>query len=131
MLALLIAASTTLTPPANAASSVTARCTKGDFSGEFTLTYDNGAGFHRLRSGSGAAGPYIGDYTGSMNVKVDYEEGGTTTNALNRTKSGLRSDEVAKVTVDGIQVPSTTHAWVEVRFSDSSGVRCTARKNLV
>lgn len=130
MLALLIAASTTLTPAASAAASVTARCTKGDFSGEFKLTYETGAGFHRLKTGRGGAGPYIGDHTGSMNVKVNYEEGGTTSNALNRTKSGLASDQTAEVPLDGTRVPSTARAWVVVRFSDSSGLRCTARKNL-
>ena len=131
VLALLIAASTTLTPAAHAAGSVTAQCTEGGFSGEFDLTYDRIAGGHRLKKGRGGAGPYIGDYTGSMNVKVNYRDRETTNNVLNRTKSGLESDEIAEVPVEGTRVPSTTRAWVEVRFSDSSGVRCTARKNLV
>lgn len=131
MAALLVGACTTLTPEAHAVSqSVTAKCAKADFSGEFKLSYDTGAGFYRLKAGRGGAGPYIGD-SGSMNVKVNYREGGTTNNAVNRTKSGLKSDEVGEVPVNGTSVPSTSRAWVEVKFSDSSGVRCTARKNLI
>lgn len=130
-LTLLVAASMALAPAAQAVSkSVTAKCSKSGFSGEFKLTYETGAGFHRLKQGRGGAGPYIGD-SGVMNVKVTYREGTSTTVAVNRTKDGMKSGEVGEVPVDGTKVPTTARSWVEVKFSDSSGVRCTARKNLL
>jgi hypothetical protein len=130
VLALLMGASALLAPVAHAATkSVIVKCTDGDFHGEFKLTYETRE-LHRLKNGRGGAGPYIGD-SGAMNVRVYYREGTTTNTALNRTKSGMKSDEVGEVPVEGTKVPTTGRAWVEVRFSDSSGLRCTGRKNLI
>ncbi|MET8761732.1 hypothetical protein [Lentzea sp. NPDC004782] len=127
--ALLVAASSALAPAAQAAtSSVTATCTEGDFSGRFTLSYDIGAEY-RLKTGRGAAGPYIAD-TGAMRVRVMHREGAMQTTLLTRSKSGLKSDEVGEVPVNGTDAPRSGRAWVEVRFSDSSGVKCTAERDL-
>ena len=129
VLALLMAASGTVAPVAQAATtSVTATCTEGGFSGKFTLTYDIGAE-HRLRKGSGAAGPYIAD-TGAMHVKVYHRQGTTQTTVLTRSRTGLRTDEVGQVPVNGTEVSRSGRAWVEVKFSDSSGTKCTAEKDL-
>ena len=129
LLALLVAASGVLTPAAQAATaSVTAKCTDGDFSGAFTLTYDIGTAY-RLRKGKGSAGPYIAD-TGEMNVRVFHREGTTLTAVLKRSKSGLRSDEIGEVAVSGTTVPRSGQSWVEVTFADSSGDKCTAKAAL-
>lgn len=123
--ALLVAVSGALAPAAQAAtSSVRATCTEGAFSGEFTLTYDIGTEY-RLRTGRGAAGPYIAD-TGAMQVRVVHRVDTTESTLLSRSASGLRSDEVGEVPVSGTTVPRSGKAWVEVRFADRSGVKCTA-----
>lgn len=127
--ALLVAASGALAPAAQAAtSSVTATCTEGDFSGEFTLTYDTDT-VYRLRKARGAAGPYIAD-TGAMHVRVVHREGTTQTTLLARSASGLKSGETGEVPVSGTTAPRSGTAWVEVKFADSSGVKCTATKAL-
>lgn len=129
LLALLVAASGALTPVAHAATaSVTAKCTEGNFSGKFTLTYDIGAEY-QLRKGRGSAGPYIAD-SGAMHVQVHHRVGSTQTTVLSRTKSGLRSDEVAEVPVNRSVVSRSGRAWVEVKFADRSGEKCTARADL-
>lgn len=129
LLALLVAASGVLAPAAQAATaSVTAKCTDGDFSGRFTLTYDVGTEY-RLRQGKGSAGPYIAD-SGEMHVRVYHREGTALTAVLKRSKSGLRSDEIGEVSVSGTTVPRSGQAWVEVKFADSSGEKCTARADL-
>ena len=129
LLALLMAASGVVAPAAQAVTgSVTATCTEGAFSGTFTLSYDRGTEY-RLKKGTGAAGPYIAD-TGAMHVKVFHSLGTTLTAVLSRSKSGLRSDETAEVPVNGTTVERTGRAWVEVKFADRSGAKCTAQKGL-
>jgi hypothetical protein len=129
LLALLVAASGLLAPAAQAATgSVTAKCVEGDFSGKFTLTYDIGTEY-RLRKGTGAAGPYIAD-TGEMRVQVHHRVGTSQTTLLTKSRTGLRSDEVAEVPTNRTAVPRTGRAWVEVKFADSSGEKCTARADL-
>lgn len=129
LLALLVAASSALTPVAQAATaSVTAKCTEGNFSGKFTLTYDISAEY-RLRRGRGAAGPYIAD-SGAMHVQVHHRVGSSQSTVFSRSKSGLRSDETGEVPVNGTEVPRSGRAWVEVEFSDRSGEKCTARADL-
>ena len=129
LLALLVVASGAPAPAAQAATaSVTATCTAGDFSGKFTLTYDIGTEY-QLRKGRGSAGPYIAD-SGAMHVQVHHRVGSAQTTVLSRSKSGLRSDEVAEVAVNRSVVPRSGRAWVEVKFADSSGTKCTAKKDL-
>ncbi|MDT7786727.1 MAG: hypothetical protein QOF58_5146 [Pseudonocardiales bacterium] len=129
LLALLVAASGMSAPAAQAATaSATATCTEGAFSGKFTLTYDIGAEY-RLRMGRGAAGPYIAD-TGAMHVKVYHRVGTTQSTLLTRSTTGLRSDEEGQVPVSGTKVARSGRAWLEVKFADSSGVKCTAEKDL-
>ena len=108
--------------------SVTAQCTEGNFSGKFTLTYDLGTEY-RLRKGRGSAGPYIAD-SGAMHVQVNHRVGTAQTTVLARSKTGLRSDEAAEVAVNRSAVPRSGRAWVEVKFEDSSGAKCTAKKDL-
>ncbi|MGW4209433.1 hypothetical protein ACWEIJ_15690 [Lentzea sp. NPDC004789] len=128
--ALLVAASSALAPAAHAAtSSVTATCTEGGFSGTFTLAYDKDTTQYRLRTARGAAGPYIAD-TGAMHVRVYHRVGTTQSTVLAHTESGLKSDEVGEVAVNGTSVSRSGRAWVEVQFADSSGVKCTAAKDL-
>lgn len=129
LLALLVAASSLLAPAAQAATrSVKATCTEGGFRGEFTLTYDV-LSEYRLRKGTGAAGPYIAD-TGAMRLRVIHSEGTSQSTLLSRSTSGLKSDEAGEVPVNGTTVPRSGRAWFEVRFADSSGVKCTAVKSL-
>ena len=129
LLALLVVASGAAAPAAQAVTlSVTAKCTEGDFSGEFTLRYDRTTDY-RLVKGTGAAGPYIAD-SGEMNVKVHHRVGATQTTLLARTKSGLRSDEVGEVAVNGTRVPTSGRAWLQVTFSDRGGAKCTGVTNL-
>ncbi|GAA3686197.1 hypothetical protein GCM10022267_86300 [Lentzea roselyniae] len=129
LVALLLAASGAVTPAAHAATaSVTARCTDGDFNGRFTLWYDLGAEYG-LRKGRGAAGPYIAD-TGAMHVRVYHRVGATQNTVLTRSRTGLKSDEAAEVPVNRSSVPRSGRAWVEVKFTDSSGAKCTAEKDL-
>jgi hypothetical protein len=129
LLALLVTASSALAPAAQAATgSTTAKCAEGAFSGKFTLTYDIGREY-RLRTGRGAAGPYIAD-SGAMHVKVRHQEGTSQTTVLSRSVSGLKSDETGEVAVNGTKVPRSGRAWLEVRFTDSSGEKCTAQANL-
>ncbi|MEV6238885.1 hypothetical protein [Lentzea sp. NPDC051838] len=129
LLALLVAASGLVAPAAQAATgSVTATCTAGAFSGKFTLTYDIAAEY-RLRNGRGAAGPYIAD-TGAMHVQVHHRVGTSQSTLLSKSRTGLRSDQVGEVSVNGTKVPSSGRAWVEVKFADSSGAKCTAEKDL-
>ncbi|NGY62961.1 hypothetical protein G7043_28975 [Lentzea sp. NEAU-D13] len=129
MLALLVVASGAPAPAAQAVTlSVTAKCTEGDFSGKFTLRYDRGTEY-RLVRGTGAAGPYIAD-SGVMGVKVYHRVGSTQTAMLERTKSGLKSDEVGEVAVNGTRVPISGRAWLEVKFSDRGGAKCTGVANL-
>lgn len=129
LLALLVAASGVLAPAAQAATgSVTARCTEGAFSGKFTLTYDIGTEY-RLRTGRGMAGPYIAD-SGAMHVRVHHRVGSAQSTVLSRTASGLESDEVGEVPVDGTKVPRSGRAWLEVKFTDSSGEKCTGWTDL-
>lgn len=129
LVALLVAASGLLAPAAQAATgSVTAKCVEGSFSGKFTLTYDIGTEY-QLRKGRGAAGPYIAD-TGAMHVQVHHRVGTSQTTLLTKSRTGLRSNEVAEVPTNRSVVPRTGRAWVEVKFADSSGVKCTAKANL-
>lgn len=129
LLALLVAVSGAPAPAAQAATaSVTAKCTEDGFSGKFTLTYDIGTEY-RLRKGRGSAGPYIAD-TGAMHVQVHHRVGAEQTTALSRSKSGLKSDEAGEVPVSGTKVPRSGRAWLEVRFSDRSGAKCTAETDL-
>ncbi|WP_189256229.1 hypothetical protein [Lentzea flava] len=129
LLALLVAAGGALTPAAQAATgSVTAKCTEGAFSGRFTLTYDIGTEY-RLRKGRGAAGPYIAD-TGAMHVQVHHRVGTAQTTLFTRSTTGLSSDEAGEVPVNGTKVPRSGRAWLEVRFADRSGEKCTAEADL-
>lgn len=129
LLALLVAVSGAPAPAAQAVTATaTARCAEGGFSGRFTLSYDKGAEY-RLRKGRGAAGPYIAD-TGAMHVQVHHRVGTAQTTVLTRSASGLKSDEVGEVTVSGTTVPRSGRAWLEVQFSDRSGVKCTAETDL-
>jgi hypothetical protein len=129
LLALLVVASGAPAPAAQAATrSVIAKCAEGDFSGKFTLSYDRGTEY-RLVRGTGAAGPYIAD-SGVMNVKVYHRVGATQTTMLTRSKSGLKSDEVGEVAVNGTKVPTSGRAWLEVKFSDRGGAKCTGVTNL-
>ncbi|MET9628040.1 hypothetical protein ABZX92_11315 [Lentzea sp. NPDC006480] len=129
LLALLVAASGVLAPAAQAATaSVTVTCEEGAFSGKFTLTYDLGEEY-RLRKGRGSAGPYIAD-TGAMHVKVYHRVGTAQSTVLSKSKTGLRSDQDGEVPVNGTTVARTGRATVEVKFADSSGVKCTAEGDL-
>ena len=129
VLTLLVLASGALAPAAQAfPTSVTAKCTEGSFSGELTLSYDRGTEY-QLRSARGAAGPYIAD-TGAMHVEVRHRLRSTQTTLLTKSKTGLKSDEVGEVPVSGTSVPRSGRAWLEVRFSDRSGTKCTAEADL-
>ncbi|WP_285751281.1 hypothetical protein [Lentzea sp. NBRC 105346] len=130
LLALLVVASSVLTPAADAATgSATAKCTEGEFSGKFTLTYDIGTDKLRLKRGIGSAGPYIGD-SGEMHVRVFYQDGPTENTVLRKSATGLRSDETGSVPVEGTKVPRSARSFVVVKFADSSGEKCTAKREL-
>ncbi|KDN22391.1 hypothetical protein [Amycolatopsis rifamycinica] len=121
----LVAGATVLVTPAQAATIVqrTAICHATDYSGTFTLRYETVGGYHRILGGYTTSGPYIGDATGTVALRISYRTGSTTRTVYSQTSATTGSTTFTTPTTTA--VPTMYEGMASATF-DNGTVSCTA-----
>ncbi|MFB9691241.1 hypothetical protein [Amycolatopsis plumensis] len=121
----LLAGTTALVAPAQATTIIqrTATCHDGEFSGTFTLRYENTGFDFRLLGGYSASGPYIGDVAGKVSLRISYRTGTTTRTVYSQSlpTTGNTSFSMPTTTT----VPVTGMGTAAATF-DNGAASCTA-----
>jgi hypothetical protein len=125
VLGALVAGATVLVAPAQAATTIqrTAICHATDYSGTFTLRYENAGFDYRIIGGYTTSGPYIGDATGTVALRISYRTGTTTRTVYSQTSS--TTGRTTFTTPTTTTVPTTSTGTASATF-DNGTVSCTA-----
>ncbi|WP_410638764.1 hypothetical protein [Amycolatopsis sp. lyj-346] len=121
----LVAGATVLVAPAQAATIIqrTAICRAADYSGAFTLRYETVGGYHRIIGGYTTSGPYIGDATGKVALRISYRSGSTTTTVYSQTSATTGSTTFTTPTTTAVP---TVYGGTAAATFDNGTVSCTA-----
>jgi len=121
----LLAGATVLVAPAQAATIIqrTAVCHTTDYSGTFTLRYENDGFDYRIIGGYTASGPYIGDATGTVALRISYRTGTGTHTVYSQTSP--TTGRTTFTTPTTTTVPTMYTGTAAATF-DNGTVSCTA-----